>query len=86
MNYALLLGALGLAAFTVAGLLRLLASEHRSHERKERAWEAERRQLLDRLMHAQGRTWTPPPLRGEQEPEEELYADWPELEPLEEGL
>lgn len=86
MIYVLDLAVIVLATFTVAGLLRLFTSEQRRYERKERAWEAERRQLLDRLMHMQGRTWTPPPLRAEQEPEEESYADWPELEPIDEGL
>lgn len=41
-------------ACVLAQVLRNHASEKRSHARREDA-------LLDRLLHATGKTWTPPP-------------------------
>jgi len=47
----------------------LLDSAHRRRERafdrRERAWEEERRQLLNRLMYAQGKPWEGPPEHAE---------------------
>lgn len=63
---------------------RLLQREQAAFARREHTWERERRDLLDRIMHLSGQTWTPPP-----EPPREDAApewdpiDWPEMEPIE---
>lgn len=54
MTYVALLLA-GVLLGTIACFVRLLAAQARQHGR-------ERGALLDRLMHATGNTWTPPPL------------------------
>jgi hypothetical protein len=39
--------------------------QSRAHERERQAWTAERGQLLDRLMHMEGKPWNLPPLEAE---------------------
>jgi hypothetical protein len=53
--------------------------------RREQAWAQERRELLDRIMHLAGQTWTPPPSteRAPREPVEPLvYTATPEQDPI----
>lgn len=70
LNFALLISLLGnLAAF------KLVKSFPRERERERNVWMQRESELLDRLMHQAGQTWTRPPLpKVEEEPptEEEI--------------
>ena len=50
----------------------------RSFDRKEQAWTLERGQLLDRIMHMEGKTWNLPPIDVERPVE---VPDYPVLDP-----
>lgn len=53
--------ALVLQAATAVAFLRVSRARAREYARERTHWDAERRDLVDRLMHMADRTWTPPP-------------------------
>lgn len=55
------LAALALGAVVAYGAFGLLRQRERQWERREQAWERERKQLLDRVMYLSDRPWEPPP-------------------------
>jgi hypothetical protein len=73
----------GWVVFSVA--LLLLLNEQRKgqrlrdriYETRERAWEHERQQLLDRIMFMADRTWSPPPMPDvlDEDPESVVEED-----------
>jgi hypothetical protein len=78
------LAALAVFAFGFcAGLAVTLHVGHRRERAVQRTHDRRVDTLLDRLAHAKGREWMPPPadLGPEPEPEEPVYAWAPEQEP-----
>jgi hypothetical protein len=70
--YLATLGILALATFALFVLDAAYRRRERAFDRREQAWEAERRQLLNRLMYAQGKPWEGPPEEPSQYPLEEI--------------
>lgn len=76
---ALLIG-VSLGATYVA--LRVAARSDRKHERREQAWSAERRELLNRIMYLSNRPWESPPIE-DREIDTSNYADFePPVDPM----
>lgn len=75
---ALLLGASWGGTYVA---LRASARSDRKHERREQAYAAERRELLNRIMYLSNRPWESPPI--EQGVDTSEYADFePSVDPM----
>lgn len=65
----LVLGQVAIMGLTCYGLIRLHTNQQRRHSRHEDM-------LLDRLAHATGRTWTPPPADTGDQDLEPVYSGY----------
>jgi len=81
--YLATVGILALAFFALFLAENTYRRRERAFDRREAAWEVERRQLLNRLMYSQGRPWEGPP-EMPMEPEEFVLPDI--IDPLQEAI
>lgn len=72
----MILAVLGAAVAAAVGLFVLLLVEQRNLRHALREHSRERAMLLDRLAHATGNTWTPPPAETQTYPEPNGVGAW----------